>query len=94
MLLRVVETDAYYGRAQALHQITLEVDHGEIVALLGANGAGKSTTLLMISGLVRPQTGEDPVSRKADSSREALCHCETGCIALSRGKGALPGHDG
>lgn len=47
-----------YGSVEALHGIDLKVDEGEIVALLGANGAGKSTTLLSISGLVRPSDGE------------------------------------
>ena len=50
--------EARYGRAQVLFGITLEVDRGEIVALLGRNGAGKSTTLKTLMGLVRPSTGE------------------------------------
>jgi branched-chain amino acid transport system ATP-binding protein len=85
MLLQVVEADAYYGRAQALHQIALEVDHGEIVALLGANGAGKSTTLLMISGLIRPQRGkilfqEKPIHRAKPSVivKLGVSHCPEG----------------
>ena len=47
-----------YGSVEALHGIDLSVDEGEIVTILGANGAGKSTTLLTISGLVRPSAGE------------------------------------
>ena len=47
-----------YGSVEALHGIDLKVDEGEIVTILGANGAGKSTTLLTISGLVRPSAGE------------------------------------
>lgn len=47
-----------YGSVEALHGIDLTVDEGEIVTLLGANGAGKSTTLLSISGLVHPCSGE------------------------------------
>lgn len=47
-----------YGRVEALHGIDLYVEEGEIVTILGANGAGKSTTLLTISGLVRPSAGE------------------------------------
>ena len=43
-----------YGNVEALHGIDIHVEEGEIVTLLGANGAGKSTTLLTISGLVRP----------------------------------------
>ncbi len=47
-----------YGGVEALHGIDLQVREGEIVAVLGANGAGKSTTLMSISGLVRPAKGE------------------------------------
>ena len=47
-----------YGNVEALHGINLTVNEGEIVTILGANGAGKSTTLLAISGLVRPSGGE------------------------------------
>ena len=48
----------YYGSIHALRGISLEVGQGEIVALIGGNGAGKSTTLNSISGLVRPQSGQ------------------------------------
>src|SRR4030067_3477987 len=47
----------YYGNIHALKGISLTVDKGEIVTLIGANGAGKSTTLKTISGLVRPGKG-------------------------------------
>lgn len=47
-----------YGNVEALHGIDLRVEEGEIVSILGANGAGKSTTLMCISGLVRPTAGE------------------------------------
>lgn len=57
-MLSLCEVDVFYGAAQALHQVSLEVREGEIVALLGSNGAGKSTTLRTISGLVRPARGE------------------------------------
>lgn len=50
--------DLYYQRVHALRQLSLEVHEGEIVALLGNNGAGKTSTLSMISGLVRPKRGE------------------------------------
>ena len=49
---------AGYGRAQVLFDVDLEVDAGEVVALLGRNGAGKSTTLKAIMGLVRPTAGQ------------------------------------
>ncbi len=48
----------FYGRVEALKGISLEVDQGAIVTLIGANGAGKSTALRAVSGLVRPASGE------------------------------------
>ncbi|GLZ78983.1 ABC transporter ATP-binding protein [Actinorhabdospora filicis] len=57
MLLEIENLDVHYGRIQALHGISLSVGEGEIVALIGANGAGKSTTMRAISGLRRPSTG-------------------------------------
>ena len=57
MLLKVNEIDTYYGTFQALRNVSLEVNAGEIVTILGANGAGKSTMLKTISGLLRPARG-------------------------------------
>jgi branched-chain amino acid transport system ATP-binding protein len=57
-LLELRDVHAYYGNIHALKGISLTVDEGEIVTLIGSNGAGKSTTLKTISGLLRPRTGE------------------------------------
>jgi len=57
-MLSLREVDVHYGPIQALHGVFLTVEQGEIVALIGANGAGKSTTLSLISGLLRPSRGE------------------------------------
>ncbi len=57
MLLTVENLQVSYDRIRALHGISFEVDEGEIVCIIGANGAGKSTTLRAISGLVPVQTG-------------------------------------
>ena len=57
-MLEVHNLHVYYGGIHALHGITLQVPEGQIVALLGANGAGKSTTLRSIAGIVRPSEGE------------------------------------
>jgi branched-chain amino acid transport system ATP-binding protein len=57
-LLSVKDVDTFYGSIHALRGISLDVMPGEIVALIGGNGAGKSTTLNSISGLVRPRNGE------------------------------------
>ena len=57
-VLSVEDVNTFYGSIHALRGISLEVGKGEIVALIGGNGAGKSTTLNSISGLVRPQSGQ------------------------------------
>jgi len=56
-MLRLQGLQASYGAVRALHGISIEVPKGAMVALLGANGAGKSTTLKVISGMVRPSAG-------------------------------------
>ena len=56
-MLSVSGLHTYYGRAHILSEVALEVDRGEVVALLGRNGAGKSTTLKSLIGLVRPAAG-------------------------------------
>jgi branched-chain amino acid transport system ATP-binding protein len=56
-VLTLEGVDAFYGDAQALSGVSLTVGKGEIVTLIGANGAGKSTTLRTISGLLRPRRG-------------------------------------
>ncbi len=56
-MLKVSSVSAAYGPIQALHDVSLEVREGQIVTLLGANGAGKSSTLRVISGIIRPTSG-------------------------------------
>jgi branched-chain amino acid transport system ATP-binding protein len=56
-LLEIKNVHSYYGNIHALKGISLSVEPGEIVTLIGANGAGKSTTLKTISGIVRPRQG-------------------------------------
>ncbi|HET6561620.1 MAG TPA: ABC transporter ATP-binding protein [Marmoricola sp.] len=55
--LEIDAVDVHYGRVQALHQLTLRVGEGEIVAVLGNNGAGKTSTLSAVSGVVRASNG-------------------------------------
>jgi len=57
-LLEIDRLHVKYGNVEALHGISLSVNQGEIVTILGANGAGKSTTLRAISGLLKPSGGE------------------------------------
>jgi branched-chain amino acid transport system ATP-binding protein len=58
LMLELKSIESFYGKIQALKGITLEVPEGGIVAILGANGAGKSTTLKTISGLIQPLRGQ------------------------------------
>lgn len=76
---------ASYGAVQALHDVNIEVRDGSVVALLGANGAGKSTTLKTISGILHPSRGEivfdgTPVARlsPAEIVRRGIVHCPEG----------------
>jgi branched-chain amino acid transport system ATP-binding protein len=57
-VLEVKNIDVFYGDVQVIWDVSFEVDRGEIVALIGANGAGKSTVLKTISGILRPKKGK------------------------------------
>ena len=54
-MLKVKGIEVFYGDLQALRGVSLEVNQGEIVSIVGSNGAGKSTTLMTISGILRPR---------------------------------------
>ncbi len=56
-LLKVEDLNVYYGSIHAIKGVSFEVNEGEIVSLIGANGAGKSTTLNTVSGLLKPRSG-------------------------------------
>ncbi|NIR15419.1 MAG: ATP-binding cassette domain-containing protein, partial [Desulfobacterales bacterium] len=56
-MLEIRDLDVYYGEFQALTSIELDVEKGQIVSLMGANSAGKSTLLKTISGILRPDSG-------------------------------------
>ena len=84
-MLKLESLDVAYGHIQALSGISLEVRDGELVTLLGANGAGKSTTLMAISGIVRPRAGSisyDGVDLAKASAYDivgmGLIHCPEG----------------
>lgn len=68
-MLQLIDIDTFYGLSQVLHKVSLEVNKGEIVCLLGANAAGKTTTMKTIFGLVRSRNGSiafegQPIDRK------------------------------
>ena len=84
-LLEISNLDVYYGAIHALKGVSLAVEEGEIVTLIGANGAGKSTTLRTVSGLVRPRAGTirfggEEIYRMAPDQivRRGLCHVPEG----------------
>src|SRR5271168_1297394 len=83
-MLKLHNVNAGYGAIEVLKNLTLEVRPGEIVALLGANGAGKSTTLLTIAGVVPVRGGTitwqgEPLAGKADAVlRRGICLCPEG----------------
>ncbi|WP_205624815.1 ATP-binding cassette domain-containing protein [Vulgatibacter incomptus] len=84
-MLRVDGLHVSYGAIRALHGVSLEVRPGEIVALIGANGAGKSTTLRAISGMIAPSSGsirlrsEEVTGRKAhELVPKGLAHAPEG----------------
>ena len=57
-ILKVDNINVYYGNIHAVKGVSFEVNEGEIVTLIGANGAGKSTTLKTVSGLLKPRSGD------------------------------------
>jgi branched-chain amino acid transport system ATP-binding protein len=85
MLLEVNDINVYYGAIHALQGVSFHVEEGEIVSLIGANGAGKSTTLRTISGLLRSRTGsitykdEDITTTPADQIvKKGISHVPEG----------------
>jgi branched-chain amino acid transport system ATP-binding protein len=56
-MIKLMDVETYYGKAHVLKKVSMELEEGEIVTLIGANGAGKSTTLKTISGIVHPASG-------------------------------------
>ena len=85
MLLELADVEVRYGAIRALQGISLRIDEGELVALIGSNGAGKSTTLRTISGLLRPSRGTitfdgaDITTASSDSIvARGISHCPEG----------------
>ena len=85
-LLKVDGINVYYGNIHAVKDISFTVNAGEIVTLIGANGAGKSTTLKTISGLLKPRTGD--VLYKGKSIKGVRAHkiVESGLAQVPEGR--------
>ncbi|HBZ79351.1 MULTISPECIES: ABC transporter ATP-binding protein [Brevibacillus] len=90
-LLTIESLQAHYGKIAALKGISLQVNQGEIVALLGSNGAGKSTTLKAISGIVRPTSGEIALAGKSLVGCAPHQIVEAGVIHVPEGRRIFAG---
>lgn len=86
MMLNVDNINVYYGQIHALKDVSLGVEEGEIVALIGANGAGKSTTLRTISGLLRSRTGSITLMNEDISKTEASRLVSKGLAHVPEGR--------
>jgi branched-chain amino acid transport system ATP-binding protein len=89
-LLRLDGIDAFYGDLQALADVSLEVSDGEIVALVGANAAGKSTTLRVISGLVNPRRGRVLLDGDDLTGLPAHERVDRGIVQVPEGRRLFP----
>ncbi|MFM8320422.1 MAG: ABC transporter ATP-binding protein [Chloroflexota bacterium] len=89
-LLELNNIHAYYGHIHALQGISLTVEQGEIVTLIGANGAGKSTTLRTISGLIRPRIGSVKLDGRDITGLAPHLIVEQGVGHVPEGRGIFP----
>ena len=91
MMLDVKEIETWYGAIQALKGISLDVNQGEIVSLLGANGAGKSTTIKTITGLLAPAKGRIEFMGQVITGKEPEDIAEIGIACVPEGRRIFPG---
>jgi branched-chain amino acid transport system ATP-binding protein len=89
-LLAVEHLDLYYGDAQALADVTLEVAAGEIVAIVGANGAGKSSLIRTIAGIERPRAGRIRFRGRDVTGLEPHQTCDLGIGQVAEGRQVFP----
>jgi branched-chain amino acid transport system ATP-binding protein len=89
-LLRLEGVDAFYGDLQALFSVSLEVREKEILALVGANAAGKSTTLRVISGLLAPRRGQVSFAGQDLAETPAHRRVNLGIVQVPEGRHLFP----
>jgi len=90
-LLELREVFSHYGNVEALHGVSLSVEEGEVVALLGSNGAGKSTTLKTISGLLHPTRGSVSFEGRDISRDNPEAIVRAGIAHVPEGRRIFPG---
>jgi branched-chain amino acid transport system ATP-binding protein len=86
MLLEVKDLNVYYGAIHALQGVSFNLAEGEIVSLIGANGAGKSTTLKTISGLLRPRVGSVKLRGQELTAMQAQDIVKQGIVQVPEGR--------
>jgi branched-chain amino acid transport system ATP-binding protein len=89
-MLSVRNLDLFYGDAQALSDVSLEVPKGEIVAIIGANGAGKSSLIRAIAGIETPRTGKIFFDGKELTGLESHRICNLGIGQVAEGRQVFP----
>jgi branched-chain amino acid transport system ATP-binding protein len=90
ILLSVERLDLYYGDAQALSDVSLEVPEGAITAIVGANGAGKSSLIRTIAGIERPRSGRIAWRGRAIQGRPSHEICNLGIGQVAEGRQIFP----
>ena len=85
-MLTINDINVFYGAIHAIKGVSLEVNEGEIVTLIGANGAGKSTILRTISGLLKPKTGSIQFERQEIAGMPAHEIVKTGISQVPEGR--------
>jgi branched-chain amino acid transport system ATP-binding protein len=89
-MLSVANLDLYYGDAQALDGVSLEVPQGEIVAIVGANGAGKSSLIRTIAGIERARAGRIAFGGRDITALESHHICDLGIGQVAEGRQVFP----
>ncbi|MBT3992321.1 MAG: ABC transporter ATP-binding protein [Rhodospirillaceae bacterium] len=89
-MLKVENVDLYYGDAQALEDINLHVDEGEIIAIIGANGAGKTSLIKAIAGIHTPSKGSIEFRDKDITRLQSSAICELGVGQVAEGRQIFP----
>ncbi len=90
VMLEVTDVDSYYGKIHILYQVSLQVHAGEVVALLGGNGSGKSTMLRTVSGFVRPRRGTVAFAGKPMHGQRPDRIVHQGVIHVPQGREIFP----
>nr|WP_193607100.1 ABC transporter ATP-binding protein [Nocardioides lijunqiniae] len=91
MLLQLEDVVLAYGKIEALHGLTIEVDEGEVVALIGANGAGKTSTMRAVSGVRGIQSGRITFQGEDVTKLRADQRVRKGLSLAPEGRGIFPG---